>query len=309
MMDKAAFSLIVRQTPRLISSARLWSHMAKDIVIWGSIIYFVVGQQNPVGWCAAAILYAAFVFRSFGMMHDCVHHAAHPNRKINDGLGELYGIFCFLPFGTWRDIHLEHHAWTGNVEKDPSMRILLQFERRGLRISKLVAMCWMYWIPLLGFMQHLVFWAPALRRRNYAFSVGVVAYLAATACLLGPALLVAGMILYLYMVEIINFPHHLGLRQHKGEARFAVYDQLQFARSCIYPKWFAHNVLLNFNLHAEHHLLPSYPWYQLDQLHEKLASSGLLKNVSHGNNWILEHRRRPIEVVFTETFKEEKRAA
>jgi fatty acid desaturase len=147
-----------------------------------------------------------------------------------------------------------------------------------------------------------VFWKPALKKKNYAFVFGMVLYLAGAGFVLGPWAMAGGLLAYLYMVEVINFPHHLGVVQYGGERRFPVYDQLQFARSCVYPKWFAHNVLLNFNLHAEHHLLPSYPWYQLDEIHALLSENGHLPNASRGNEWILRQRRRPVEEVFAETF-------
>src|SRR5690606_35780940 len=81
-----------------------------------------------------------------------------------------------------------------------------------------------------------------------------------------PMSVLPGLFLYLVMVEVINFPHHLELPQYEGEHKLKVWDQFLISRSCHYPKWFSHFVLNNFNLHAEHHLFPQAPWYMLDEL-------------------------------------------
>lgn len=169
---------------------------------------------------------------------------------------------------------------------------------------------WRHWIPTFAFLQHVLFWK-AVRGKDVLSVVASLCFLAAVGYSFGPAATVTGVAIYLYMVEIINFPHHLQLEQHEGDARFPTYEQAQFARSCIYPKWFSRNVLLNFNLHTEHHLFPAHPWYQLESLHEEIKASGLLINVCEGNEWIMNNRSKPIETVLLESFRsdQEKKSA
>jgi fatty acid desaturase len=100
-------------------------------------------------------------------------------------------------------------------------------------------------------------------------------------------------------------PHHLGLQQFRGDLRFNVVDQNRFTRSCIYPKWFAHAVLLNFNLHTAHHLFPSHPWYQLDDLHTEIVKAGLQLNLEHANQWTAQQRRKPLCEVLAQSFDED----
>jgi len=256
---------------------------------------------------AAGLLFAAFVFRAFAMMHECVHSSAHAKRWVNNTLGEVYGVLCFLPFMSWRDLHLDHHKWTGNVERDPSMKILVNFQRDNFTVSKMVGKSWLYWIPLLGFMQNVVFWKATISKREYKFGIGSIVYLGLSIYFLGPLTLVIGFIAYLYLVEIINCSHHLDLVQWTGEVQFRTYEQDQFARSCVYPKCLAHFLFLNFNLHAEHHLFPTHPWYQLDALHRDLRASEIELNTSDGTEWILHNRRRKVEEVFAGTFAVDRR--
>jgi omega-6 fatty acid desaturase (delta-12 desaturase) len=298
-------SEILRRHPRRIELRRLAFHFAGDAVIWLSIAGLVRFAAPAAALVPVALLFAAFSFRSFSFMHEAVHGSLAPRRALNDGLGELYGVFSFLPFMSWRRLHLDHHLWTGNVERDPSMRILLDFERGGRRVPGLVKWAWRSWVPVLGFMQHLVFWRATVTSREYFFLGGSLAYFGGALMLVGPLPLLAGFLAYLSLVEVVNFPHHLSLRQYQGDRRFTPAEQGAFVRSCLYHKWFAHFILLNFNLHTEHHLLPAHPWYQLDQIHAELAAQGGEYNFSNGNEWILSQRARPVEAVFAETFASE----
>jgi fatty acid desaturase len=251
----------------------------------------------------AGALWAVLTFRAFGVMHDCVHGAGHQKSWINRWAGEVYGIACFLPYTSWRKLHLDHHHWTGNVEKDPSMKILTRFRDAGGKLPAWVKVSWRWWAPALASIQHLVFWKATVSSREYFFLFGLVLYLGILVAVLSPWTLVCGAVFYLMMVEVINFPHHLAVRQYDGETRFPVYEQDPFVRTCVYPKWFAHYALLNFNLHVAHHAFPAHPWYQLDELHSALSKTGEKFNVDRGNRWIVENRKLPLERVFQKTFR------
>jgi fatty acid desaturase len=239
-------------------------------------------------------------------MHDCVHDASFEKRKLNGFAGWIWGTFCFLPYGSWRRLHLEHHRWTGNVERDPSMKLLIEYRDRGYNFRKQLPVFWRTWVPGLALEQHFVFWSATVGKRESLFVAAALVYLVGTAFLIGPAALGLGIILYLAMVEVINFPHHLDLIQHSGEAQFKTYEQTAFTRSCHYPRWFAHLVLCNFNLHNEHHLFPAHPWYQLDKINVDLKRESPILNESNRNDWIVKNRRRDLEEVFAKTFEKSK---
>ncbi len=291
--------MILQQHPRKIERRRIIGHLALDACLWTLAI--AANSWNSAGLGASAIagaVLAILTFRAFAMMHDCVHGAFSTKTIENRWVGEAFGILCFLPFSSWRELHLAHHRWTGNFESDPSMKLIFDFKRRGERVSPIVRWAWRGWIPLLGFLQHLVFWRATISKRELLFVFGAVMYSGVLLLIFQPATLLAGALTYLWAVEIINFPHHLGLRQYGEDSHFNVVDQDRFVRSSIYPRWFARLVLLNFNLHTEHHAFPAHPWYQLESIHQQLVLSGETFNFESGNQWILKNRRRPIEEIF-----------
>lgn len=297
---------ILALVPRRIRFSMTLRHFAGDLLLWALLFAGRRYSQGPLMSAAIASGLSIFYFRSFSMMHECVHSSSASSRKLNDFIGNIYGVFSFLPFRSWQQVHLNHHMWTGNVEKDPSSRILFEFKKNGYKTSGYVKWSWVNWVPVLAFLQHVVFWK-ATRSKSEGFFIALsVAFLGLTGVTMGWGTLFAGLLIYLYLVEIINFPHHLGMEQYEGEARFPADQQARFTRSCIYPKWLAHNVFLNFNLHTEHHLFPAHPWYALDDLHREISSRGLLLNRCEANDWILANRSRPIETIMRETFPEKK---
>lgn len=298
---------ILARIPRRLKNRFALKQLAIDFGAWAGLV--VLNARYPASIIVGAISavgFAVLSFRAFGLMHECVHSAGSTNRRFNNFLGTLYGVLCFLPFKSWQRLHLDHHMWTGNVERDPSMDIILRFKKNGFRMAAYASWSWTHWIPVFAFLQHIVFWR-AVRGKELASVAGSIGFLAASGFALGIPATATGLTIYLYMVEIINFPHHLELPQYDGEARFAASEQAQFARSCIYPKWFARHVLLNFNLHSEHHLFPAHPWYQLEELHREIKAAGKLLNVCDGNEWILKNRSRAIETVLLESFASERK--
>jgi fatty acid desaturase len=163
---------------------------------------------------------------------------------------------------------------------------------------------WKYWVPTLAFLQHLVFWRATISKREYLFILGEVVYLGLLVSILSPWTLIFAGVMYLFMVELINFPHHLGLKQYTGEERFSIFEQEDFVRSCVYPKWFAHFALLNFNLHIAHHAFPTYPWYQLDEIHQAMKDCGRELNIDDRNRWIFKNRALALDRVFDKTFED-----
>ncbi len=107
--------------------------------------------------------------------------------------------------------------------------------------------------------------------------------------------------LYLLGTEIINAPHHLGLPQYGGDTKLPLWEQFRIARTCVYPRWLARFVVLNFNYHAEHHMFPDLAWYELPLAHEAVRVI-----FAHGYHedpqfaWVLRNRRRALLAVITQ---------
>jgi omega-6 fatty acid desaturase (delta-12 desaturase) len=63
-----------------------------------------------------AIPTAGFLVRMFIIQHDCGHGSYFDNRKWNDRVGGVCGIFTLVPYFHWRKMHAVHHANAGKLE-------------------------------------------------------------------------------------------------------------------------------------------------------------------------------------------------
>lgn len=262
------------------------------------------------GGLFSAVLIASLMFRNFSMMHEAVHGLCSDNRKINSVIGIWTGALCLLPFAQWRKVHLEHHFWAGNVEKDPVMALLILFPKLSSPVQKTLSFLWQCWVPIMAFLQYAVFWyhcsAQLLsQKKNPEFVLSLLAPLVVYPALFyftSPSFvmqaILPGFFIYFVAVEVVNFPHHLELPHEQGETKIHVWNQNTISRSCVYPKWFARLFVLNFNYHTEHHLFPDVPWSSLDHVSDLLKADqieGYNEDVSH--SWILRSRTKSLGLV------------
>ncbi|MBX3022318.1 MAG: fatty acid desaturase [Bdellovibrionales bacterium] len=259
---------------------------------------------------------AIFYFRAFSMMHEAVHGLLATKRRYNDWGGLFYGAVCFLPFEQWREIHLLHHQWAGNIEKDPVRKLVLVFKQPPTPMRGFLSAMWRSWFPILALLQNYVFWYESLTRfwkkRSLASFLGLAVPLLAWGTvfvLAGPKLcafvIVPSILLYLALVEVVNFPHHMDLPQYEGDVKLTLWEQYKIARSCFYPKAFERFVLLNFNYHTEHHLYPTLPWYRLEELSLRLRHELHGYNFSVGHAWIRRNRSKPLADVCLSTSEDD----
>ena len=221
-------------------------------------------------------------------------------------VGHYASLFCFLPFYPWRYIHHEHHTWTGNPEKDPTMKEVLRMKTQK-RIPWPVRFTWRSWIPFGAVLQHVVFWSypvtawkeGRMKRQRLHMLISILFLAAGYICLAtfaGWAALLRlwpSFVIYLAAVELVNFPHHLDMPTvdpRSDKQRLYVWEQQATTRSCRYPGILSELLVLNFNLHTEHHLFPALPWFRLKQARELIKSRITPYNEVHGVGWNYEMR-------------------
>ena len=66
---------------------------------------------------ALSIPAGTFLVRLFLIQHDCGHGAFFQNRKLNDWIGRILGVFTLTPYHVWKRSHALHHAGSGNLDK------------------------------------------------------------------------------------------------------------------------------------------------------------------------------------------------
>jgi fatty acid desaturase len=257
-------------------------------------------------------------FHNFAILHEAGHGNLSQREWVNSLTGSFASIFCFLPYFPWKYIHAEHHTWAGNVERDPTLKLVRDYERSQHMKNAVLKFAWRSWVPVLALGQHIVFWTyplglylqGRLRGGRLWRATGSVLLLACAYPLFywlwpqvfnlrvfGPSLLI-----YLIVVELINFPHHIGTGlfalTEQGQ-KLPLWLQAKVTRSCYYPAIFSDWLLMNFNFHIEHHLFPDLPWYDLRKARTITKSAlGDEYRESTGIDWNVENRVKPMEEVF-----------
>jgi acyl-lipid omega-6 desaturase (Delta-12 desaturase) len=284
-----------------------------DAGLAAAALWMIFDLQHGWQWAGQALL-ALFYFHNFAILHEAGHGNVHRRDAINVIVGHYTSLFCFLPFYPWRYIHHEHHTWTGNPEKDPTMKQILRIKKRR-RVPAVVKFTWRSWIPLPALLQHLVLWfypIAAWREgkknlRVFRHMLASVLFLAAGyACLaaFAPAWLKLSslwpsLVIYLVGVELVNFPHHLDMPTvdpQSSKQRLYLWEQQATTRSCRYPGILSELLVLNFNLHTEHHLFPTLPWFRLKQA-RALIKPALQPGYTevHGVGWNYDMRTGDLE--------------
>ncbi len=286
------------------------------LAVMATLLFFGWRLSSSTSWPAfllSQVLLATVFFQGFALLHECGHSTASPHEWVNTTLGHLASIVCFLPFHPWRLIHQQHHLWTGNLERDPTLGAVRRWRTSG-RVPPLLRRAWRSWVPLFAAVQHVVMWtyplrlhrAPDTNRRHLvrcAFSVGfLVAAYGALIALLGrdlhPRRFALALVIYLVATELVNLPHHVGAPT--TTRRLAPWEQWLSSRSCVYPRGVSELFVLNFNFHIEHHIFPFLPWYRLRQARALVRQAlGQHYQEEAGIAWNLRNRKRELGEVIT----------
>ncbi len=82
---------------------------------------------NPLAWLAAIALLGGRQLGFAILMHDAAHGALHPNRKVNNFVGQwLTGAMVGSDLIAYRTYHLQHHKYTQQAE-DPDLSLSKPF--------------------------------------------------------------------------------------------------------------------------------------------------------------------------------------
>jgi len=306
-MDKKRFIEIKNGESMGIRPTMLVTYLMKDLGLVAVLLVLWNFLEPIAASLLGAPVVAVLMFRNFSFMHDAVHGAVITPRWFNDALGIWSGALCALPFDPWKKVHLQHHHWAGNIDRDPVMLIVNKYPQWPSWLRATLSFFWKAWIPLVACLQYSVFWYTATKHvlkgppsLNAILSMIVPGAFWVSMFAMAPAAflwgsVVPGVLLYLLTVEVVNLPHHLELPQYRGDTLLPLWEQHKIARSCLYPKWFAENVVLNFNYHLEHHMYPGLAWYHLHRMHEILKPElGAAYNTDPQFSWILKNRPKDL---------------
>jgi len=225
---------------------------------------------------------AVFFMQAFILLHEFGHGSFFGSRRANVIGGYVASFLVFLPFPSWQSLHGLHHVWTGFRDLDPTTESTVA-TRLGSLSRGLVNFCWRWSLPLFTFGYRIgIFWnfdklrrhlTPGRYRVCVAHSVGylvvyaaILVFAADVVVALLPALLVS----FVFCDVLTLSQHsHIEMPLASGESVRPIgsREQVQYTRSLLFPRWFAHYVLLNFNYHEAHHAQPRLPCYRLAEWH------------------------------------------
>jgi fatty acid desaturase len=230
-------------------------------------------------WLIAQAFLGINILQWFFLLHDIGHDKFFSNKKFNLFFGHLASCFVILPFYPWRYIHRTHHQWVGYKDKDPTQN-LLTLKDIPLKRSKIINFCWKYWIPIFTLSFSFDnFWnlkklnnlypekkhknlfsviLPALFHLYFLISMGPFQYLKVW----GIAYL-----FFLVLCDPLLLSQHSAKKQmiaNKNKVSMIHFrEQDEYTRSLIFPNFVEKFILLGFNKHTLHHLIPTIPGYQL----------------------------------------------
>lgn len=281
--------------------------VALDVAL-ASTALWLLHMGDTLAYILAQPLLALVFFNAFSLMHECGHGSASRHEWLNDLIGHLTSVLCFIPYYPWKYIHQKHHAWTGNIDHDPVLRSLRTW--RDGRVPMIVRIAWRSWLPVGALLQHVVYWSYPLQMIRdgemtrdklvrCVFSTVWAGGFYAAAVVFAPGLVVSILpALFLFHVaeELVNIPHHSDVSVF--DERLPLWEQHRATRSCDYPTGVSELLVLNFNFHIEHHLFPSLPWYRLRTARTLVrAALGESYTQATGLSWNIDKRTKPIEAL------------
>jgi len=196
------------------------------------------------------------IYASFTPLHDATHRTASSNRFVNDMLGTISCLVLMpgITTGIYRYLHLEHHRFAGNPQKDPDETFVATHPARAILVLAFPDIVWSRW-----YIRHWNSRAKA-ERAEYcgciAFYIGVhVLFLTSPyamtffLCWMIPQRI--GLALVTYFFARIQHPENVEWES----APFQTTVKIRCNPLTTV-------LLLGQAAHCVHHLLPSIPYYR-----------------------------------------------
>jgi acyl-lipid omega-6 desaturase (Delta-12 desaturase) len=128
---------IVRSLPRevfQINAAKSWGACLTSLLAFPASLALIHASPAwflPIAWLIAGTAFTGW----FVIGHDCGHRSFHPNRLVEDIVGNFFFAPLLYPFEPWRIKHNQHHAFTNKLEDDTAWHPVMKEEAKDLRQS------------------------------------------------------------------------------------------------------------------------------------------------------------------------------
>jgi fatty acid desaturase len=272
---------------------------------------------GTVAWVIGQVLMAVAIMQWFFLLHDCGHRHFFATPWLNVLVGHVASVFCLLPFTPWRTIHGQHHVWTGWHDLDPTQAGVTIGQKLPWPKRLLVDICWACWVPIFTVAFGLInFWnLPRCVRRfshtwrdaaHHAFSMAVpILAITALCSWLGAAqvwhIFGWGLVGFFILSDPLLLSQHSHMPERLAHQETALpnklWDQDEFTRSIVFPRWASRHLLFHFDVHIVHHLFPNLPSYRVGQIQEEVKTV----NTIDWWQWLKRAKRTPAHVLLFDT--------
>lgn len=238
----------------------------------GTLVWFALPHWYLL--LPAMFLHGCTLVTMFAPMHECVHRTAFATPKLNEIFGWIAGVLSFYNFHFYRHYHTWHHRYTQDPQRDPELSPPKAHNLREYAQEIIGWNWWFYrprffWKMMTGQLSDLPY-IPAEARRRVQISataqVGVY--------VLGLVAAAFGYRYFLYwwlfpMLLAQPFLRFLLIAEHTG----CSLDENGLTNTRTTLASFPVRLLMwNMPYHAEHHMYPSIPFYQLPDAHRELKA-------------------------------------
>lgn len=270
-----------------ISDKKALLHLFTRLLLNIFLIYlmlFLSAESFELGLLLVWLIYATqFHFWGYaGIGHEFLHRRVFSSNFLNDFFYQFCSSLTWNNAAMFADTHLLHHRQTFSEDdvEAKSVRnwgVLHVLEYAFIDIRTLFRRISYVVVNALGFYPDLTPLAP-----NYAYSARVI--VATNACLYGAFYFLSQDFLVTTLMALAPFSCSLlnkilAKAQHHGLVTYKDMGPLQFSRTLVLPRILGF-IYANMNYHAEHHLAPTVPFYNLPKMHAILKSADLVSSKS-----------------------------
>ena len=257
---------------------------------YGLSTYFYL--QGQIHWSVLIAVNGFMAFLAFTILHDSTHRAVSGNRFFNDLLGTMAN-FMLLPGVTarsFRFLHMEHHRYTGDEEKDPDDFMVTT---KGWKVPFCLAYVELFWVPW-----YLKRWSSRPVKERIEFSVGIALYTLWHVVWLSSPFALEFVLIWMIpqRIGLMANAYFLARIQHPEGV---IWEENPFQCTVqIESNKLQKFLMLGQTVHCLHHLLPSVPFFRYHAAWEAGKHLFDEQNVPVGN-----FLNRPPELIFREESK------
>ncbi|MFM2228066.1 MAG: hypothetical protein RL664_1409 [Bacteroidota bacterium] len=100
------------------NNGRAFVFLISPALLLGSGVWLCFSFSGLIYGLGILVL-SFFLTQTFVLLHECGHQNFFANDRLNSFFGNVFGMFSFIPFHSWKHMHNLHHRWTGWRDKDP----------------------------------------------------------------------------------------------------------------------------------------------------------------------------------------------